>query len=182
MITKQSMPGLNSLTLSPNSGKGRPSLISHELIEELATAIAEIPFVKPACESVGIAYETLRQWIAKGDRDKLEGREDSLYSHLIDRLARARATTERTQARKLAESDDWRAAEAYLRRGFRERWGDEEQGTKTSVTINLPTEVAGVLLDALSVGSKHLPSVESAPAIDAQFSELEKPSDKGERS
>ena len=155
--------------------KGRPSILSEEIVERILKHLSVGNYIKPSVEAAGINYHTFRTWIQKGEIDKAEG-SDTPYSLLVDRLARAQAEAEATIVDELRTSDDWRAKAFIAERRWRDRWGKDEQQSKAAVTINLPAEVAGVLLDALSVGSKHLPVIESTPAIDASFEQLAKPS------
>ena len=143
---------------------GRPSIISEELIQRVLKHLSVGNYLKPSIEASGIAYSTFRLWMQKGEEDRAAGRE-TLYSSLLDRLTRAQADAEAHLVDQLANEQDWRAKSFLLERRHRERWGKEEQQSKAAVTINLPAEVAGVLLDALSVGAKHLPAVQ---VIDAE--------------
>ena len=66
----------------------------------------------------------------------------------LDRLTRARAEGEVNLVRKLSSADDWRAASFLLERGYRERWGRDEQ-QQPSVAITLTDEQLQALTDGL---------------------------------
>jgi len=150
---------------------GRVSIISEEIISKILKHLSVGNYVKPSVEAAGISYETFRQWTIRGEQDKAAGI-DSPYSVLVARLTRAQADAEAHLVDQLANEQDWRAKSFLLERRHRERWGKDEQQSKAAVTINLPAEVAGVLLDALSVGAKHLPAVQ---VVEGQFEQIEKP-------
>jgi len=153
---------------------GRVSIMTPEIVDRIIKHLSVGNYVKPSVEASGISFQTFRNWIQRGEREKAEGL-STPYVELVDRITRAQADAEAHLVDQLANEQDWRAKSFLLERRHRERWGKDEQQSKAAVTINLPAEVAGVLLDALSVGSKHLPTIESAPAIDASFEQLAKP-------
>jgi len=143
---------------------GRVSILTPEIVDRIIKHLSVGNYVKPSVEASGINYHTFRTWMQKGELDKAEGKETP-YSSLVDRVTRAQADAEAHLVDQLANEQDWRAKSFLLERRHRERWGKDEQQSKAAVTINLPAEVAGVLLDALSVGAKHLPAVQ---VIDAE--------------
>ena len=174
MVTNQSMAAIQNALIATGKNGNQP-LISQEMIAKIVEHLSVGNYVKPSVEACGIHYTTFRSWVVRGEQEKAEGK-DTLYTYLIDALAHAQAQAEASIVHELRKAEDWRAQAFVLERRHRDRWGKDEQQNKAAVTINLPAEVAGVLLDALSVGSKHLPVIESTPAIDASFEQLAKPS------
>jgi len=144
---------------------GRVTIMTPEIVERIIKHLSVGNYVKPSVEAAGINYQTFRTWMIKGEEHKAQGVE-SPYSSLVDRITRAQADAEAHLVDQLANEQDWRAKSFLLERRHRERWGKEETQAKAAVTINLPAEVAGVLLDALSVGAKHLPAVQ---VVDASY-------------
>ena len=175
------MGALQTMSLGydgPNPG--RRTKLTPETTAKILEYLSKGNYIKTSCEAAGVDYKTLRSWITQGERDRAEGNEDTPHARLIDAFTHARAQAEAALVSKLDEAEDWRASAFKLERGYREHWGKDEQTSKASVVVQLPAEVAGVLLDALSVGSKHLPVAQATPAIDASFEQLEKPTDSKE--
>jgi hypothetical protein len=86
------------------------------------------------------------------------------YADLLDQLTRARAQAELNLVAKLAVDPDWRASAFVLERGFRERWGKGEQADRASVVVQIPESLAGVLSEALRIGSAHVVEAPSSPS------------------
>jgi hypothetical protein len=129
---------------------GRPSILSEDIIGVILKHISVGNYIKPSVEAAGINYSTFRTWIVRGEQDRAAGIE-SRYSLLTDQLARAQAEAEATIVDELRTSDDWRAKAFIAERRWRDRWGKDEPTNKTSVTVQIPEQLASVLVDVLRV-------------------------------
>ncbi len=144
--------------------RGRPTILSEEIITKVIAHLSKGNYVRPSVEAAGISYETFRTWVQKGEADRAAG-VDSPYSTLSARLAHAQAEAEATLVDGLRGAEDWRAQAFILERRHRDRWGKEQAEAKASVTVQLPAELAGVLVDVLRVAK-------ARPVLDAEYSEL----------
>lgn len=99
---------------------GRPSKLTAATKQKLTRAIALGATYELACQSAGIAYQTFRQWMLKG-----EAAQTGEYRDFVEAV---RASEGRGAVLKLgkidrAALDDWRAAAWILERRYPKQFG-----------------------------------------------------------
>ena len=101
----------------------RPTKLTPELQEKVCEILASTSAtLVGACASVGIEYETLRRWRARG---MIEA--SGPYHAFCAAVARAQAKSEIPLAAAVAKfaREDWRAAAWILEHRFPEEWGSQ---------------------------------------------------------
>lgn len=105
---------------------GRPSLLTPELQDQIATMIRAGTSVTVACEAAGISRETFYQWLKRGES---RAAKDAAHREFRERISSARAEAEARAVTIIATAarEDWRAAAWLLERSFPERWGSSAE-------------------------------------------------------
>jgi len=111
-----------------NGTVGRPTKLTRDLTDLIATAVEHGAYYEQAALAAGIAKTTLYSWRERGEAD-LEHGNTTTYAYFHTRLTRASATAEQAAAAALFAHrfDDWRAALAYLERRNPDRWGKRDR-------------------------------------------------------
>lgn len=121
---------------------GRPSKLTKDRQERIATAIEEGMPLVAACRLNSITYQTHQNWMDKG-----EEQEEDIYAEYFERLARALG---HDQAKKTATIWD-KAVEqgnvgmmlTVLKQRYPETWQDQDIGEAAAQNvINIPESVA----------------------------------------
>jgi transposase len=145
--------------LEPQPRQGRPTLCDTAIADKIVAAVATGAYWKPACIAAGIDYSTVRDWIAKADRDRAAG-VASVYTEFTNRLKRAEADAELALGRMVAATpDDWRAQAFVLERRYRERWGKSDAPSVAGQVV-VSDALASQLADAMRVAAPQLPAIE----------------------
>jgi len=103
---------------------GRPTKLTPETQKRICDAVSAGNYYEPACSYVGISYQTMRNWILRGEEAK-----SGIYFEFVDALTRAEAEAE-VKIVGLWEAQipaDWRAARDFLERRYNDRWGRREK-------------------------------------------------------
>lgn len=137
----------------PRTGQGRvgrPTKLTPAIANTILASLKRGAYLETACNAAGIAYGTMRQWVAKGVAHK-EDNIRSVYRDFADKLARAQANVEMDLAERVASQTDadWRAGAFILERRFRDRWGKNDQPQAANVTIVLADTQQSALLELL---------------------------------
>jgi hypothetical protein len=104
------------------------SKFSLEIQRAIVESLRGGNYLEPSAEAAGVSRQTVLEWIRRG-----EGRDDRSCEPEFEAFAlavrQARAEAERNAVRALtaAMPEDWRAAEAWLKRARPDRWTDRQQ-------------------------------------------------------
>jgi hypothetical protein len=120
---RQARPGSDLCDVHQRRRVGRPTLLTEDLANRLATLLAAGNYDETAARAAGISPRTLREWLHRG----LSGRKrDEPYARLRAELEEARATGEASHVARIAKAaadGDWKASAFFLERSYPERWG-----------------------------------------------------------
>ncbi len=99
---------------------GRPSKLPRA--GQILAGIRAGCYPEQAAQAAGVSASTFYAWKARGEREKT-GR----YRDFLEELRKAEAEAERNAVEiwrsAIDDEGDWRAAQAFLERRFRDRWG-----------------------------------------------------------
>ena len=135
---------------------GRPTKLTPERQQVLVDAIRAGNYYETACAAAGIEYQTFRNWMVRGQ----EGR-GARYVEFFEAITRAEHECEQeiVQLWRDAMPDDWRAAQMFLERRHRDRWGpvqkmelDQRVQGRMEVEHGVDVASANTLLAALGFG------------------------------
>ena len=112
---------------------GRPSKLTPERQQKLVEAITAGNYYETACTYAGIAYSNFRAWMIKGEQQPTGKYHD--FREAIER-AEAAAEARAVVHWQKAMPDDWRAAQMFLERRHRDRWGPVQK-VQAEVTATL---------------------------------------------
>ena len=102
--------------------RGRPEKLHPETKEAIIRSLTIGATYRDACEAAGVSYQTMLNWMAKGEKAT-----SGIYYDFFDSVRKAQARARLgylTTIAKAANEGDWRAALEYLKRRDRETWGD----------------------------------------------------------
>ena len=116
---------------------GRPTKLTYENQEKIATVIEQGGSINEAARKVGVHRETVGNWMEKGSEQ-----EEGIFADFFDRLTRARGQGEgayRSALMQIAiENDDTATLMAMVKQRYPESWGDVERGKQTGgVVVNV---------------------------------------------
>lgn len=121
---------------------GRPTKLTKERQEQIATLVERGHSMKAAARRAGIHPETLRRWLRRG-----EEQDEGLYADLADRMLRAVGASETSYVNSIKriaeEQGDARLLMTMLKQRHPETWGDVDADARggSGVTVLLePTE------------------------------------------
>ena len=124
---------------------GRPSKLNEDTKGRLLQAIRLGCTYDKACSFAGISYQTLRNWIKRGEQ-ATKGQ----YFDFVDELKKAEASAVvgwLAHIEKAAKEGTWQAAAWKLERRYPREWGKGERADDSS---EIPT--AADLPDVIEVG------------------------------
>ena len=104
------------------SKRGRPDKFHQEIKDAILRYLSIGATYKDAAEGSGISYETLLNWIKKGEEAT-----SGIYYEFFHAVRRSEAQARLNYLSTIATAaakGDWKAAEAYLKRRDRANWGD----------------------------------------------------------
>ena len=120
---------------------GRPTKLTYENQEAIASVIEQGGSISEAARKVGIHRETIGTWMEKG-REQDQG----IFSDFFDRLTRARGQGEATYRQALLqiaiETDDTATLMAMLKQRYPDSWAEVDRGQQAAPTDNLARWVA----------------------------------------
>lgn len=131
---------------------GRPSKLTATVKQTLLSAIATGCHIDSACAFAGVDYNTVREWIQRGEGTHPTRSTTKEYADFAEEITRAIAQAEVTLVKRVndATKDDWRAATWMLERRHPERWAN---------TQRIQLEVAKELERTLDQLERTLPAV-----------------------
>jgi transposase-like protein len=131
--------------------EGRPSKLSYERQEKIATAVEAGKSITSAARMAGVDRTTVYGWLDKGEAAKQAGEENE-FAEFYDRLTRAKGHGEDFYfglALELAkENEDHRFIASLMKQRYPDSWGETETGVE-SVEINVTSDVVEVTEDDL---------------------------------
>lgn len=108
-------------------GPGRPSDLTHDRQEAIASEIESGTPVVAACRLNGITHKTHRRWMKRGDQQ-----DHGIYAEYCQRLARALGHDQSTKTEVLWEtaeaSNDTATMLTVLKQRYPETWEDQNIG------------------------------------------------------
>jgi transposase len=128
----------------------RKTKLTKEMIDKIATFIANGNYVETACKALGIGQSTYYEWMKKGREGKKP------YAELAETVKKAEAIAEakRIQTILMASEETWQAAAWYLERRYPERWGQKKRGDDSDDHNIKLKELVDAIREAASVQSK----------------------------
>lgn len=122
--------------------RGRPSKLSYERQENIASAVEDGDPLVAACRANGITHQTHRNWFKRGQEE-----DEGPYADYFERLARALAFDQSKKSKVLWETaeqrGDTQAMLTVLKQRYPETWEEMELGDGNELTISLEREVIG---------------------------------------
>ena len=103
---------------------GRPTKLTDEVQDKLASAIRAGNYYAAACGYAGIDYATFRRWMERGEREA-RGRFHT-FRHTIEKAEADAEVTVVAQWRAQIPTN-WQAARDFLARRYPERWRPSER-------------------------------------------------------
>jgi len=125
---------------------GRPTKLSYERQEKIATAIEQGKSLTSAARMAGVDRTTVYGWLDRGESEKQAG-EDNEFTEFYDRLTRAKGHGEDfyfNLALELArENEDHRFIASLMKQRYPDSWGDTETGVEAdTVKLEVSERVA----------------------------------------
>jgi len=126
--------------------EGRPSKLSYERQEKIATAIEAGKSMTSAARMAGVDRTAVYGWLDKGEAAKENGEENE-FTEFYDRLTRAKGHGEDfyfSLALELAkENEDHRFIASLMKQRYPDSWGETETGVDAeTVEVTISEDVA----------------------------------------
>ncbi|MFY9378850.1 MAG: hypothetical protein WAP07_01250 [Acutalibacteraceae bacterium] len=102
--------------------KGRPTKLTKELIEQIATLVRAGNYIETACNFVGISKDTYFRWAREGARAK-----SGLKRLFSDSIKSAVAESEIRDVEFIRKNETWQSKAWRLERRFPDRWGNRQK-------------------------------------------------------
>jgi hypothetical protein len=104
--------------------RSRPTKLQPETKKRLLDAIATGAHLETACTSVGICYQTMREWIARGEGRDPERPKAREFAEFAEEIQQALAKAELRLVELVSQSafDDPRQANWILERRYPHHW------------------------------------------------------------
>lgn len=147
-------------TMADQPQRGRPTKLTPEKHAAIIAAIRAGASRQAAAASVGIAYNTLCEWLARGEGRDPDRTAESDFASFANDLRTAEAEFEQSLIQQvmsysaMGDKPDWRGPAWLLERRFSQQWG------KTT-----KTELSGP-------GGEPLSKIDVAKLSDAELAEL----------
>ena len=132
---------------------GRKTILTHELINQIAATLNEGHYIETTCAFVGIHKSTYFDWLAK-DRAYQEMSDEQLaalsvdenltrqlLAEFADAVEKAQGQAEIRALRAINDDPSWQAKAWYLERSKPHRWGRRTQLTGAYDEDDKPTPV-----------------------------------------
>jgi hypothetical protein len=109
--------------------RSRPTKLQPETKKRLLDAIATGAHLETACTSVGICYQTMREWIARGEGRDPERPKAREFAEFAEEIQQALAKAELRLVELVSQSafDDPRQANWILERRYPHHWSKASQ-------------------------------------------------------
>jgi hypothetical protein len=109
--------------------RGRPSKLTKEVAERICNAVQVGNHYCAAAAYGGITYQTLREWLKKGEKQRA-----GEFRDFLDAMKKAEADAEiaLVAAWRSSAGKNWLAAAAFLERRYPERWARQRTGPEGS--------------------------------------------------
>ena len=145
---------------------GRNSKLTKEIQDEFCRLITQGIFVRQACEFIGVAEQTIYNWMARGSAEilRLENNprskmatKEAPFVEFFRAVKKAENTSEVravTQWQQAIKDGDWRAAKDFLARRFPDRWSPRLEITGADgapVQVNMNVDVVTLEQKVLAV-------------------------------
>jgi len=131
---------------------GRPTKLSYDRQEKIATAIEAGKSLNSAARMAGVDPSTVYGWIDRGEAAKEDGKENE-FVDFYERLTRAKGYGEDFYfglALELAkENEDHRFIASLMKQRYPDSWGETETGVEAA-EINVDSEVVEITEDSIS--------------------------------
>lgn len=109
------------------------SKFSLEIQRVIVESLENGNYLEPSAEAAGVSRQTVLEWIRRGEgRDSRSQEPEFVVFAAEVRRARALAEARMVQVLTSAAVEDWRAAEAWLKRARPSRWTEKQQVDHTS--------------------------------------------------
>lgn len=170
-----SQNGKSSKALVPRKPKGRPVLLTPELMEEICKDIKGGSFVQAAVAKAGISTSTYYDWLRQGARERRAGIEDSLYVAFSEAVKKADGFAENRlthHASKAAETNHM-AAFILLERRWPQRWRrptDDRENKRATMEA-----VLKAVIDTVRLVREAAPGLTDEQLIEHVFDNIELP-------
>lgn len=110
---------------------GRPSVLTEQLLDNIALLVAEGHYIVTACQALGVPRRNYYNWLKQGEADEEQGL-DTLASKFWHTLKTAEAQGEITNGRKWLEGKmNWAAYATWNERKAPDRWGKRNEDVST---------------------------------------------------
>lgn len=122
---------------------GRPTKLTKELIEEIATYLRAGNYIETTAHLVGINRDTIYEWlkrgnaeiarISKSNRARVRKKEE-LFVEFTDTVKKAQAQSEAMLVAQIGKASEknWTAAAWRLERKYPDRWGRTERNVASA--------------------------------------------------
>jgi len=123
-----------------NNGPGRPTKLTKERQERIATAVEEgVPLVA-ACRMNDIAHQTHSNWMERGQEQ-----DEGIFAEYFGRLARALGHDQNEKTQEMWEAakerNDTGAMLTVLKQRYPETWGESDIGEANTVKLEVSERV-----------------------------------------
>ena len=102
--------------------RGRPTKLTKELIEQIATLVRAGNYIETACNFVGLSKDTYFRWAKEGARAK-----SGLKRLFSDSIKSAVAESEIRDVEFIRKNETWQSKAWRLERRFPDRWGNRQK-------------------------------------------------------
>ena len=122
---------------------GRPTKLTKELIDEIATYLRAGNYIETTAHLVGINRDTIYEWlkrgnaeiarISKSNRARVRKKEE-LFVEFTDTVKKAQAQSEAMLVAQIGKASEknWTAAAWRLERKYPDRWGRTERNVASA--------------------------------------------------
>lgn len=125
---------------------GRPSKLSYEKQEAIATDVEKGRSFRSAARKQDITPQTVMNWMQRGESDLEAGKENE-YTDFFERLTRAKGYGEEWYFKTIVdlakENEDHRFLMSLMKQRYPDSWGDTETGVEAdTVKLEVSERVA----------------------------------------
>lgn len=140
----------DSCWLSEHGGdsdpSGRPSKLSYERQEKIATALEAGKSLNSAARMAGVTPQVVYNWLDRGEAEREQGK-DNEYTEFLERITHAKGHGEDfyfNLALELArENEDHRFIASLMKQRYPDSWGETETGVEAA-EFNVESEVVEI--------------------------------------